>query len=221
MIKNYLLLLALFFFSFSNAQIINIPDANFKAELLEADVVNWIAMDKYQNPIKIDSNDDGEIQQTEALEVCYLAVDYADISSLTGIENFNNLIELSCFQNKLIALDVSLLTKLESLICADNQLENLNVLGLSNLRVLDCAWNKLTSLDLSGQNSDIFDTLYCSQNMITNLDLGKFNKLVYLYCDQKNNELTSLNVTAYSTLEGLGCSNIKDPNFDITKFQIF
>ena len=215
--KNYFLLLALCFLSSMNAQIINIPDANFKAKLLEADVVNWIAMDKYQNPIKIDSNDDGEIQQTEALEVCYLAVDYADISSLTGIENFNNLIELSCFQNKLIALDVSLLTKLESLVCGDNQLENLNVLELSNLRVLDCAWNKLTSLDLSGQNSDIFDTLYCSQNMITNLDLGKFNKLVYLYCE--NNELTSLNVTAYNTLEGLGCSNIKNPNFDITKFS--
>ena len=59
----------------TQAQIINIPDANFKAKLLEASTINLIAFDSSNNPIKIDTNNDGDIQIVEANKVHQLAVD--------------------------------------------------------------------------------------------------------------------------------------------------
>ena len=41
---------------FGNAQIINFPDANFKAKLLEADISNGVALDFNDNYFKIDAN---------------------------------------------------------------------------------------------------------------------------------------------------------------------
>lgn len=45
----------------SNAQIINIPDQNFKNKLLQANINNQIA-----GWTKIDTNNNGEIEESEA-----------------------------------------------------------------------------------------------------------------------------------------------------------
>ncbi|MFN3640336.1 MAG: T9SS C-terminal target domain-containing protein, partial [Flavobacterium sp.] len=68
----------------SQAQIINIPDANFKAKLLEASPSNTIARNTQNQYFKIDSNNDGEIQLSEALEVYGLNLNNANIESLEG-----------------------------------------------------------------------------------------------------------------------------------------
>jgi hypothetical protein len=67
--KIYTTLVLLFAMAFVNAQIVNIPDVNFKAFLLEADSNNLIVGfgwdDINYQPTSygvIDSNDDGEIQ---------------------------------------------------------------------------------------------------------------------------------------------------------------
>lgn len=44
------------------AQIVNIPDTNFKAKLLAANTTNSIAADSFNNNIKIDINNNGEIE---------------------------------------------------------------------------------------------------------------------------------------------------------------
>ena len=85
-----------------NAQIVTIPDANFKARL--------IAMG-------LDVNSDGEIQQSEALNVTLLSVDASNISDLTGIASFTNLTGLDCSQNQLTSLDLSLNHNLAHLQC--------------------------------------------------------------------------------------------------------
>ncbi|MCG2418401.1 hypothetical protein K8089_05145 [Aequorivita sp. F47161] len=78
------LLLTLIFLSsfFASAQIVNIPDANFKNALLN------------HNPV-IDTNGDGEIQVSEAEVVTQLGylTELRDkgIENLTGIEAFINL----------------------------------------------------------------------------------------------------------------------------------
>lgn len=59
--KLYSLLVVLLIGFVGNAQIVNIPDANFKARLLQADVTNQIARDVDFHFIKIDENGDGEI----------------------------------------------------------------------------------------------------------------------------------------------------------------
>ena len=75
----------------TNAQIVNIPDVNFKAKLLAADVSNDTA---YGNGgyIKIDANNDGEIQVLEAQSIDSLNVNFSEIYDLTGVSSFNNLI---------------------------------------------------------------------------------------------------------------------------------
>ncbi|MBA4155335.1 MAG: T9SS C-terminal target domain-containing protein, partial [Flavobacterium sp.] len=156
MIK-YLLLFLLASFSVE-AQIVNIPDANFKAKLLEASPQNEIAKNQFWQNIKIDVNDDGEIQESELLNVFMLRVDESSISSLEGILFFlnlnylwvqynqltslnlsglNSLIGVNCYQNQLSSLDVTNCFSLVNLMCYNNNLTSLNVSGLSNLSALN------------------------------------------------------------------------------------
>src|SRR6187551_491983 len=157
--KIYFLVFAFCFFNGLKAQIINIPDANFKAKLLEADIDNFIANTDYGTPLKIDLNDDGEIEVSEILNVKELHLNKSEISNLSGIENFANLTRLECSYNKLTNLDLSSLPLLY-IDCNDNILTSL-ILGSRNVRV-NCYDNKLTSLNVSGLNNLTY--LDCSEN---------------------------------------------------------
>ncbi|MEN2399474.1 T9SS type A sorting domain-containing protein [Flavobacterium sp. MC2016-06] len=216
MIKNYLLLLVLCSFSIANSQIISIPDANFKAKLLKADVTNEIAKDKSGKNIKIDINNDGEIQESEAVGIKNLLVDSSNISSLEGIKYFKDLQYLQCSYNKISVLDLNGIN-LENLFCANNSIENLDVTGLLNLKYLECSYNQLTNLDLSKQDIIKFRDFMCAGNKLTNLKIDQFINLSTVDCS--DNELTSLNITAFSTLVNLNYSNNLIPNFDVRNFS--
>jgi Leucine-rich repeat (LRR) protein len=101
-ILSFLMLCSTFIF----AQIVNIPDANFKAKLLQASPTNKIAKDLTGNYFKIDANGNGEIEVSEAEKVTYLYVIDSSISSLEGILSFKNLQTLYCSENKLTSLNV-------------------------------------------------------------------------------------------------------------------
>lgn len=58
-----LLLVLLLFTGMVKAQIVNIPDANFKAKLLSASPTTQLAKNFSDQWIKIDANNDLEIQQ--------------------------------------------------------------------------------------------------------------------------------------------------------------
>jgi hypothetical protein len=104
--KFYFLLLVLFLFSGMNAQVINFPDANFKAKLLEASTSNQIATTFNHDYIKIDANDDGEIGLSEAANVFSLNIVNNNISDLTGIEYFTSLWGLSCTNTLITTLNL-------------------------------------------------------------------------------------------------------------------
>ena len=89
---------------FGNAQIVNIPDSNFKAMLLSANPSNFIASTELPTYLSsndswtvsnyhvIDTNGDGEIQVIEAQSIKYLTIaGDTTISDLTGIQAFINL----------------------------------------------------------------------------------------------------------------------------------
>lgn len=104
-----------------SAQIVQIPDLVFKNKLLEANSTNTIAKNLDNNFFQIDSNNDGEIQESEAAEVLYLNLDFVSdpgtLSSLDGIESFTNLETLITYElaiedfnyalNSLLVLDLS------------------------------------------------------------------------------------------------------------------
>ena len=149
----------------SYAQIVNVPDAIFKAALIE---------------LGIDTNEDGEISHAEAQAITSLDVRDKNISDLSGIEAFTNLETLICSNNQLSSLDISSNTKLTSLYCDNNQLSGLNTSNQPALAILGCWSNQISSLDLS--NNPVLTTLYCNDNQLSSLNLSDNLALNILYC---------------------------------------
>jgi uncharacterized repeat protein (TIGR01451 family) len=238
MIKNYLSLLALCLFSSLNAQIINIPDANFKAKLLEADITNEIAKDSAGKSIKIDLNNNGNIEQSEASSVIYLNVSGSQILSLTGIQNFNNVIDLRCSQNNISELDISNMPKLNAVNCDANKIVSINHSGTPNLRGLSCIDNLLKNLDLSGfliltelqcdrnqlesLGTDSMPELFiltCSSNLFDNLDLSGLNPDVFTSFNCSFNNISNLDLTRFTRLKTVYCNENPLTNLKITAFE--
>ena len=119
--KKILLTLFLGFTLFGFSQTTLIPDPNFEQALIDLG---------YDSPPINGSVPTANISGVQTLEVSDKS-----ITDLTGIEGFNSLTILNCYDNELTSLDVS-----------NNAL----------LKVLNCAYNQLTSLDVrNGNNSTI------------------------------------------------------------------
>jgi len=156
--KYFYTTLFLLTYTFISAQIVTIPDTNFLNALIEEGV---------------DTNNDGQIQVTEAESVINLNVFGKYISSLEGIQSFNNLEALNCAYNQLSSLNISQNLNLEILFCSSNQLSNLDISQNLNIETLDCSDNQLGSLDVS-QNMDLL-YLYCVNNQLTSLNINNGN----------------------------------------------
>ncbi|WP_051230611.1 leucine-rich repeat domain-containing protein [Epilithonimonas caeni] len=206
-----------------HAQIVNIPDVNFKAALLAGN-----AQDTNGNYIyDLDANNDGEIQETEAKQV-YKLILYGDgIHSLEGIKSFVNLQVLDCGKNLLSTLDLQGLsdlkilscdsqianglallnlqdcTNLEEVYCFNNQITSLNIKGCVNLQKLLCYYNNLTSLNVRDcTNLAILD---CADNQLTSLDLHDLTNLQVLNCNY--NQINSLDIKGCTNFYILSCSS--------------
>ena len=185
------LLIVLFFSCFCFGQMVEIPDANFKAFLVS----------------HYDTSMDGEISEAEAKAVTgTMGCDNLGLSDLTGIAAFTNLVRLGCDGNKLTSLpDLSTLTKLEGLWCSSNKLTVLpDLSALTNLSYLYCHNNQLTVLpDLSALTK--LEYLVCSHNRLRSLpSLATFTNLKKLYCE--SNQLIVLpDLSALTNLTSLYC----------------
>jgi uncharacterized repeat protein (TIGR01451 family) len=210
--KQTYLFCLLFLSLFSSAQIINIPDANFKAKLLAASPSNTIAKDLSDNYFKIDTNNDGEIQITEATQVKSLYITYSNILSLVGISNFTNLQQLNCSNNQLTSLDVSACINLASIYCNFNQLNSINITNCINLSFLNCIQNQLTSLNASSCTG--LNYLECGGNDLTSLNVSGLSALTLLSCG--SNLLTSLDVSTCTALQILRCEYNQLTSIDVS-----
>ena len=200
--------------TYCNAQIVNIPDANFKARLLAANTSNSVAKNLSGSYFKIDSNNDSQIQLSEALQVSYLNAGGLSIGPavLTGITSFSNITELYCHSSNLPTLDLTGMTNLQKLDCEYCQMSSLNVVGLSNLTELNCFNNQLTNLNLTGLVS--LQKLDYSLNQITSLNVSQLPTLTELKC--RGNALTNLNVSQNINLTSLHCGFNQLPSLDVS-----
>ncbi|MFT3795362.1 leucine-rich repeat domain-containing protein [Flavobacterium sp.] len=196
------LLLLLLISAAVQAQIVNIPNYNFKAKLLAAGPSNQIAC-KNGVYVKIDTNNDNNIQLSEAMAIDSLNIGAAQISDITGLSSFSNLKKLVCSGNPIGTLDVSGMTGLKRLHCEMNQLAVLNVAPLVNLIELRCYGNQLTTLDVSALSA--LRHLSCGVNLFTAIDVSALQELKYL--DVSNGNLTALDVSALTNLRYLRCEN--------------
>lgn len=174
--KHIVLLLSLFFCTLASAQIVNIPDANFKNALINQG---------------FDTNNDGEIQESEVDHISNVDVENSNISDLTGIEAFTSLHSLQARNNQLTTIDVSNNTILSFLNVNNNQLVSLDLSSNTNLDRLYCTDNQLTNLNVSNCPDLIY--LYCANNQLTNLFLDNNINLGGLIAD--GNQLTSLDLS--------------------------
>lgn len=164
--------------SFEISTIVYIPDANFKAKLLEADTTIEIALNSNVQAIKIDINNDNKIQVSEALNVFGLNVNSSNIEDLTGVEAFTNLTNLSFGWNQIASADLSNNINLADLICHNNILTELNTSNNINLTFLRCENNLLTELDFS--NNVNLEEVWCQNNNFTELDFSNNYFLKYI-----------------------------------------
>lgn len=218
----------------AKAQIVNIPDANFKAKLLSADPSNTVAYGSSQSGyIKIDANNDGEIQFSEAASVYYLNVSNSNISDLTGIKNFS-LYSLNCSNNALTTLDISN-KGFYDVYCHDNPLVSFNITGCNHLSTFNLSNTQLTAVDVSNNatinilrldnnasllsinaaNCTNFHSLYI--NNVNSLVSVNFSNCVSIETlDVSNNQITSLNVSGCINLTDLNCKNNQLTNLDVS-----
>ncbi|MFH2143636.1 MAG: hypothetical protein ABIJ97_14520, partial [Bacteroidota bacterium] len=199
--KNLILLsTTLLLVLFANAQIVNIPDANFKAAL-----VNHIPV--------IDTNYDGEIQVSEAETFNgQIFVSNKNISDLTGIEYFINITSLNCSDNQLDTLYLSNNTLLTHLYCLYNQIDTIDVSSNVALIELYCEGNQLSSLDVS--NNTVLSYLDIINNQIDTLDLSNNTSLTGLNCAM--NLLDTLDLSNNTLLTGLSCGLNYISGLDLT-----
>ncbi len=183
-----LLLLLLLFTGTVNAQIVNIPDANFKARLIS---------------LGVDLNNDNEIQTFEANLINTLNLENSSINNLIGIAAFTNLNSLYCNDNNLTFLDLSSNINLTFLRCRNNQIGYLNVSNNPNLTDLLADNNQLNGINIS--NNPNLNVLWIADNNLTTLNTTSCVNLTYLWCS--NNNLTSLDVSNSINLFKLFCDH--------------
>ena len=184
--KKLLLLLVLFAGTL-NAQIVNIPDANFKAKLISNGV---------------DQNGDGQIQFSEAQFTQILHLDNANINDLTGIEFFGNLQELTFSYNNILFFPTLSCNGLKVLVCRQNNMSSLDLTFIPNLEVLDCSENQIGSLDLSSLVN--LKTLRCSNNVFSTLNLTGLSNLINL--DITSNYFATIDLSGLSSLQNFDCN---------------
>lgn len=204
------------------AQIVNIPDANFKNALLN-------------NYPVIDTNGDGEIQFSEVQYITFLDVSWNSINDMTGIGAFTNLQSLVITSNpisnidlssnlsltsfnanncQLTSLDLSNNQNIQTLYVSDNQISNLNVNGLLYLYDLYANNNQINNLNLSSNVG--LEMIEVSENQLTALDLSTNVNLDTVIAN--NNQLTNININGATNLYYLSINNNQFTNFNIAYF---
>lgn len=168
------------------AQIVTIPDANFKAKLIA---------------LGLDTNADGEIQNAEVQSLTGLNVANSNISSLVGISAFTSLISLNCSDNNLTSLDLNALTALSTLYCQNNLLTDLSFSPTFSLNHVNAANNPIDTLAFIGSN-------------LLDLTLNGCSALQYLDCSDGN--MISLDITGCTALQYLDCSTANLSTLDVT-----
>ena len=218
--KHLLLTLTLLTSFFASAQIVNIPDANFKNALLN-----------YDPPI--DTNGDGEIQISEAEAVTEILVNGLEINDLSGIESFvnltilrcgfnnlssinisnnSNLIVLSAYYNQLLALDVSQNSALQTLQIQGNLIMEIDLSNLFNLEGLGIGANQLVEINLD--NNINLSILTIGDNPIQTINLSQNPNITWLSI--RNTEISMIDFSSLPNLNTLDISYTPLQTFDLS-----
>ena len=169
-----------------------------------------------------DDDGDGRIIGREVRNIREMNVSELGLTSLSGIEAFENLEVLYCSDNELSSLDLRQNKKLKDLNCRNNPLISLDVSGFTSLQSLAC---HTTSLNASGCTSlqDLsFNTLSVvniNLSGCTNLKMdflngasfmnGKLETLDVSDCPGVQNMIIFSKVPQLTSFDVSGCTNLQ------------
>ena len=165
----------------------NFPDVAFRAYLSEQLGVAF----------------NGQISKSKADRITYINVAGLGITTLEGIEWFENLVSLNCDDNNISNLDLTKNANIASVICRTSHVKSVNVRNLTKLGYIDFQDNELTSIDVT-TNSNL-DRLILTTNSLSTLNVTNNPKLSYLKCGYNN--LKELNVSQNPLLQTFYCNN--------------
>lgn len=181
-----------------NAQIVTIPDPNFKAALVNGS----ITFDGSGTPVMVDTNGNGEIEVSEAENILNITIYSTSISSFVGIESFPNLIHFASYGNSIENLNVTNLNFLESLIIAPDV--NLPIQPITSFTISNLP--QLNDLEVSIADADVDLSLFSNLRQVilrgTILNLNLQN-LSFLEIANFPSSITSLNISGCPLLENI------------------
>ena len=184
----------------------------------------------------VDTNGDGNIQNSEVVSTTYLDISNANISNLTGIRSFLSLSTLNCSNNQVNSINLSGMNSLLNIDARNNQISvmnlsgtnnitgleignnlftTLNISALVNLKYLGCEFNQLTNLSVA--NLGFLEVIRCNNNLLATLNFNNCTSLNTVYC--YNNVLTSLDCQSNSNLYTLICNDNLLSNLNIAGIQ--
>jgi PBP1b-binding outer membrane lipoprotein LpoB len=174
--------------------IVTIPDENFKEALIN-----------YDNPV-IDTNNDGEIQVSEAEAIFELWVINKGIRNLKGIEAFKNIDKLYASSNgNLDTMDLTENTELEVLDVSFTELASINLIENYKLRELDCfSCNFLVTL-IYPTNGGVLEDINLSNTILTSINASALPGLKYVAC--RNTKIIELDFSDNSLFIQLFADN--------------
>ena len=169
-------------------------------------VVFTLSPDKLNIKLFATTSDGSPVEVEGCSETSFASYTNGDPSAIlhansTTVTLKGRIIELWCYDNQLIALDIQDLTGLKRLTCEKNKLTELNVQGLTALESLHCSDNKLTELNVQGLTA--LQTLNCNDNQLTSLNVQGCTSLQWLNCSY--NKFTALDVRGLPNLRSFSC----------------
>nr|WP_321248242.1 fibronectin type III domain-containing protein [uncultured Psychroserpens sp.] len=192
-----------------------VPDDNFENYLETHDANGAVVPLGHPNSMGNGGANDNLVFTSRINTIQELDIGGKNISDLTGIEGFTELITLKCDNNSISNINaVEGLTNLTILYCNNNVISNLNLnLSLDYMEQLICSNNPITSIDLSkfpileeltinttgiseldvSQNPDLRVIIVNSNNQLTSLDFSNNAYLLIVECNY-NPQLTSINL---------------------------
>lgn len=187
----------------------------------------------------------GQVLKVDIENVTQLLINDKNISDLTGIQDFKNLVALNARNNNLMQIDVSNNVLLENINLennqlttvdfsnnvslkdinvGDNQLTNLDVHLLENLENLQCYKNQLTSINLISNTKLL--SFVANENQLKQVDIRVNTNLIWIDVDDnvlesltiKNSNNTSIAQFSATGNSNLTCIEVDDVSFSETNW---
>lgn len=183
------------------SQNVNFGSSNqFRSAIVNSNANGGIAYNSAGLHMKVDANNDGLIQLTEALDVYEIRISgNTSLQGLTGLDSFSNLRLFSGINIGVLSVNFQLLQNLETIILYDN-FTTVTLSGLPNLKKIDIQQTDIQTLDLTGLPA--LQEVNIGYNKIKNhIDISQSPNLVNF--DARYNLIPSINVTGATSLQKL------------------